>query len=143
MPFLSPAKEYYCCVNDRVIFRNSTAGEYEKVTKCPEYGENRFEPGSMIPRKWLKCLPLGTRIQRSFGNAKTSQLLQNHDTGNSHHTVMDSIHSLEAWKTWYGSNGQFKGDSRALSFALCMDGLNPFAIENTYSMWPMFLIPIG
>ena len=78
------------------------------------------------------------------GNAKTSQLLQSHNTSNSDQTVTDSIHSSEAWKTWYCSSGQFKGDSRALSFAVCMDGLNPFAIEkNAYSMWPMFLIPFN
>ena len=143
-PFLSPAKEYHSCVNDCVIFRNSTAGKYEKLTKCPECGENRFEPGSTIPRKRFKYLPLGKRIQRLFGSAKTSQLLQSHNTSNSDQTVTDSIHSSEAWKTWYCSSGLFKGDSRALSFAVCMDGLNPFAIEkNSYSMWPMFLIPLN
>ena len=143
-PFLSPVKEYHSCVNDCVIFRNSTAGEYEKLTKCPKYGENRFKPGSTIPRKRFKYLPLGTRIQRLFGNAKTSQLLQSHNTGNSHQKVTDSIHSSEAWKTWYGSDGQFEGDSRALSFAVCMDGLNPFAIEkNAFSMWPIFLVPLN
>ena len=38
----------------------------------------------------------------------------------------------------------FDGDARAISFALCADGLNYFAHEKTkYSMCPLFLIPLN
>lgn len=41
-------------------------------------------------------------------------------------------------------DGVFNGDNRAVSFAICADGLNPFAKDkNTYSMCPIFLIPLN
>ena len=143
-PFLSPVKEYHCCVNDCIIFRNSTTGKYEKLTKCPECDKDRFEPESTVPRKQFKYLPLETRLQRFFGNPETSKLLQSHYNFDSKHTVISSIHESEAWKSWFGSNGIFEGDCRAMSFAICMDGLNPFAQEKcVYSMWPIFLVPLN
>jgi len=143
-PFLCPVKDYHCCVNDCVIFCNSTAGKYEKLTKCPECGEDRFEPDSAISRKRFKYLPLQARLQQLFGHAKTSELLQRHSNFNSNFAAICSIHESETWKEWYSSNGIFKGECRGLSFAICMDGLNPFAHKkNVYSMWPIFLIPLN
>ena len=50
-PFLSPIKEYHCCVNECVMFRNSSAGEYEKLLKGPISDEPRFMLNDTTPRK--------------------------------------------------------------------------------------------
>ena len=142
--YLSPIKEYHCCINDCVIFRNSYRGNYEELSKCPCCNEDRFYPGTKVPRKRFKYLPLETRVRRLFSNSKTSQLLQSHwksDAYNPSVAVVDDIHQSEAWNTWYGSNGVFGGEHRALTFGLCMDGLNPYAQEKTvYSTCPMSLV---
>lgn len=36
------------------------------------------------------------------------------------------IHASPAWKEWYAKYGMFGSDPRAISFALCADGVNPF-----------------
>ena len=41
---LSPIKEYHCCVNDCVVFRKCSAGDYETLSKCPECEEDRYLP---------------------------------------------------------------------------------------------------
>lgn len=139
-PFLSPIIDYHCCVNDCIIFRDSDAGEYAKLIKCPKCDEDRYEPGTKIPRKRFKYFPLENRVRRLFSNQKTSQLLQNHTLPDSSTNVITDIHQTETWKSWYNSTGMFAGDNRSLSFAVCLDGLNPFAREkNSYSVCPMFL----
>ena len=142
-PFLSPIIDYHCCVNDCVIFRDSDAGDYAKLSKCPKCDEDRYEHGTKIPRKRFKYFPLEERVRRLFSDPKTSQLLQNHTLPNSstlHSNVITDIHQSEVWKSWYSSTGIFAGDSRNLSFAICLDGLNPFSREKiSYSVCPMFL----
>ena len=76
-PFLSPAK----CITVvwmTVLCFIILSWQVWKITKCPECGENRFEPGSTIPRNAIRDTDLTI-----FRNAKTSQLLQNHNTSNS------------------------------------------------------------
>lgn len=142
-PFLSPAKQYHCCINDCVVYRNSNAGEYEGLSKCPVCNEERYEAGTMIPRKQFKYISVATTLRRLFGNSSMSKLLQDHvsKTGNN---IVSSIHQSKGWKAWYSSEGVFKGDHRGLAFAICTDGLNPYAHEKTtYSMWPIFLVPLN
>ena len=88
-------------------------------------------------------MPLEERV-RLFANKEMSRLLQSHsspDSSTPQH-IVNSIHNSEGW---YGPTGAFKGDHRGLSFAVCMDGLNPFSREkNSYSTCPIFLvIPIS
>ena len=139
---LSVVKDYHCCVNDCVVFRKCSTGDYEKLTKCPECNEDRYQPESNVPRKRFKYMPIETRVRRLFSNVQTSKLLQTHCTPDSEPPdTIDTIHQSKAWSSWYKSDGIFKGDCRALSFALCMDGLNPFAQEKTsYSTCPMTLV---
>lgn len=148
-PFLNPIKDYHCCVNDCIVFRDSDAcGEtYAKLTKCPKCGEDRYELGTRIPRKRFKYYPLENRVRRLFSNPTTSQLLQNHtlpDSNDSTSGVITDIHQSQAWESWYSQTGMFAGDCRGLSFAVCMDGLNPFSREkNSYSVCPMFLMNLN
>lgn len=142
--FLSPVKDFHCCVNDCVIFRKTHIEDYETLTKCPKCNEDRYKPNTVIPRKRFKYLPLEMRVRRLFANKKTSQLLQSHckpGFTDFESNKVCSIHESEAWKAMYSSTGIYQGDSRGLSFALCMDGLNPFSREkSTYSTCPIFLV---
>lgn len=106
--YLSPIKEYHCCVNDCIIYRNSNRGNYEQLSKCPICDEDRFHPGTNVPKKRFKFMPLETRVRRLFTNPKTSQLLQSHWKSDASNTaVVDDIHHSEAWNAWYSSNGIF------------------------------------
>ena len=117
--------------------------EYANLSKCPECDEDRYEPGTMIPRKKFKYMPLENQVRRLFANKTTSQLLQSHSMPNSSNTddMINNIHQSPAWKSWYNSTGVFQGDQRGLSFCICMDGLNPFSREkNAYSTCPIVLM---
>ena len=144
-PFLSPVKDYHCCVNDCVLFRDSGAAEYATLLMCPKCGEDRYEQGTSIPRKRFKYFPLENRVRRLFSDPNMSRLLQNHASSDSPSSnVITDIHQSQAWRSWYSPTGMFAGDSRSLSFAVCMDGLNPFSREkNTYSVCPMFLMNLN
>ena len=141
-PFLSPVIDYHCCVNDCVVFRECHDGDYTHLCECPRCGEDRYKEGTKIPRKRFKYLPLETRVRRLFSDEVTSKLLQSHcHTENREPNTVTSIHQSEAWKSWYSSEGLFQGEKRALSFAICMDGLNPFSRERSaYSTCPIFLV---
>lgn len=139
-----PVEEYDCCVNDCVLFRNTTSVDYSNMTKCPKCGEDRYEPYSRIARKRFKYVPIQARLRRMFGNKTMSKHLQSHmhinatrdDVG----TLMSDLHQSPAWISKYDDNGPFEGDPRGISLALCTDGMNPFSKENTtYSMWPITL----
>ena len=101
--------------------------------------------GTVIPRKQFKYISVATTLRRLFGNSSMSKLLQHHvHVSNTGKNIVRSIHESTGWKTWYSSEGVFKGDHRGLVFAFCTDGLNPYAHEKTsYSMWPIFLIPLN
>ena len=140
--FLSPVKDYHCCINDCVVFRKSHVGDYTHLSRCPRCDEDHYKEGTTIPRKRFKYLPLETRVRRLFSDKVTSKLLQSHcELETSDTNVVTAIHQSEAWKSWYISEGLFEGEHRALSFALCMDGLNPFSRERSvYCTCPIFLV---
>lgn len=140
-PYLSPVKDYHCCINDCIIYRDYSMGKFSHLTSCPMCGEPRFKSDNKSPRKRFKFLSVVTRVKRSFSNSSTSVLMKSHIESDADPR---GIHASPAWKEWYAKDGMFGGDSRAISFALCADGLNPFAIEKTkYSMCPLFLIPLN
>ena len=124
-----------------MLFRKTDDGDYEHEIQCPVCKEERYKPGTKIPRKRFKYIPLETRIRRMFIDKKTSQLLQSHAEVGEVTTTSNkvkSIHESEAWKSLYSQAGIFGGDNRGLSFDLCMDGLNPFSREkSTYSTCPI------
>lgn len=143
---LSPVEEYDCCINDCIIFRdsNSTSGKYAALTHCPVCGEERYQTGTKISRKKFKFLPVEKRLRRIFANEITSSLMQKHSEVDKDVRIVSNIHESPAWREWYDKDGQFAGDQRAVTFAICMDGLNPFKKENvSYSMCPIFLIPLN
>ena len=129
-PHLSPVTVYNCCVNDCIMFRDYTMGKFSQLTACPKCGEPRFKPDNITPQKRFNFLLTVTQMKRFFSTFKTSLLMKSHnenDAGCEKATI--EIHSSPAWKFWYGDDGIFKGDTRAISFVLCADGLNPFSHE--------------
>ncbi len=98
--FLLPVHDYHCCVNDCIIYRNTGSSLYKDLSECPVCGEPRYHPGTCIPRKRFKYIPLGHHLTRLYGNAVTSQLLQGHDTDDSTKDSVVSLHQSPAWKGW-------------------------------------------
>lgn len=147
--FLTPTKEYHCCINDCVVFRDTDSVKYADLQQCPICGEPRYKSGSdNIPQKRFIHLPLETRIRRMFSHTETARLFQQHaahEEGSSTQSKMVStIHETNIWKGWYSSGGIYDGDQRAVSFGMCTDGVNPFAAEKVnYSMWPIVLFPLN
>ena len=139
----TPITDYHCCINDCILFRDCVQGKYASLTKCPECGEDRYQKDSKskAPRKLFKYIPLEPRIRQWFSSPISSELLQAHEKQLKGCTKVSSVHQSQAWKEWYNKDGLFKGDPRALSFAICLDGTNPFAHEKTtYSMCPITLV---
>lgn len=140
-PYLNKVKEYHCCVNDCILYRDTENQQYKSLRTCPVCSEDRYKPDSVVPRKSFKYYPITDRIKRMFGNSYTSQLLQSHGKST---TPTNSIHNSKAWKDLYAISGTFHGECRSLAFALCLDGVNPFAKEKvSYSMCPMLLVPLN
>ena len=128
-----------------VIFHDSSSGNFSKLDECPICNESRFKSESKnVPRKTFKYLPLETRIRRLFGNKPKSSFIQLHRNSAKDTQTVSSIHESPAWSEWYGSGGSYNSDPRALTFAICLDGLNPFKKENaSYSMCPILLSPLN
>ena len=104
--YLSPVKEYHACEKDCVLFRESREGNYADLTECPECGEDRYHPDSVIPRKRFKFMSLETRVRRLYSDANVSKLLQSHCNPDFRPpNKIDSIHQSEAWSNWYSSEG--------------------------------------
>ena len=134
--FVVTPTEYHACINDCVLYRNDLTDS----TMCPSCGSDRYQDKSQTPRKRYKYIPLLPRIKKMFASARISELLQAHSRVKPIKEVGYDIHDSRAWKSWYSLDGYFGGDARCLTFALCTDGLNPFAKEKSqYSMWPIML----
>lgn len=144
-PYLSPVTEYHCCINDCIVYRNSSAGQFANHHFCPVCDESRFQSDGVTPQKRFKYISVSSRLRRMYSNGKTSELMQQHlNPFCESQSILPNLHSSTAWKEWFDAKGMFKGDSRSVSFALCTDGLNPFTHEKTqYSMWPIFIIPLN
>ena len=106
--------------------------------KCPKCGEDRYRNSGFEPCKRFKYLPLLPRIKRNYSIPYLAKLMQQHASDSPSPESPSGI--CDIWKKLYSTNGQYQGDSRAISFSLCTDGMNPFAKEKySYSMWPITL----
>ena len=54
-PYLRSLKEFHCCVNDCLIFRKYSSGDYSCLKQCPCCGENRYEENGKTPPKGLQA----------------------------------------------------------------------------------------
>ena len=111
------------------------------MEKCPQCGANQYRPGGRcIPIRRFHYLPIGPRLERIFGTANLSQLIQAHNVSLVPSTVFDG-HDSPLWRSAYSNTGGiFKGDPYGIALGFCTDGFNPFShLRFTYSMWPIVL----
>ena len=133
-PFLIQPVLFHACPKDCIIFRK----EFSDLSACPICGSSRYTKSS-IPAKRFSYFPVGPRLERLFGTANLSQIIQAHGLDLNNDFVYD-IQSSSAWKLAYSSDGQFENDSRGISFALNTDGVNPYSHNKvSYSMWPIVM----
>ena len=135
-PYLIQPVVYDVCRNDCIVFRK----EYESLVKCPKCDSGRYNK-SNTPVRRFTYLPIRPRLARLFGSANMAAVLQSHTTlgGTGIRKVYD-VQQSKAWEAAYSTSGIFGGDPRGISFAMCTDGVNPFAHNKvTYSMWPIML----
>ena len=133
-PFLVKPIEFHACPKDCIVFR----GESLHLDCCPVCEADRFiKPG--VPAKRFLYLPIGPRLERMFGTAILSELLQSHINRNFCGKLFD-VQDACTWKSAYSATGIFNGDPRGISLSLCTDGVNPFSHNRvSYSMWPIVM----
>ena len=100
--FLTPVKEYHCCINDCVVYHNSAFGRYADLDE-PRYKDITGK----IPRKQFNHLPLELRLTRLFRHKTTSQLKQHSECQDTTPTSLLSIHESTVWNEWFGPKGTF------------------------------------
>lgn len=133
-PFLITPVTFHVCPYDCIIFR----GKHAEVDTFPVCQAKRFTV-AQEPARRFTYLPLGPRLQQLFGTAVLCEIVQSHACQEAH-TCMYDIHDSPTWAAAYSPDGQFEGDPRGVSLALCTDGVNPFSQNRvTYSMWPIVL----
>lgn len=134
--FLIKPLVFDVCPNDCVLFRGATAS----LEKCPKCGANRYKPtGKCVPLRHFYYLPIGPRLERTFGTANLAQLIQSHMVSPVTSAMFD-VHDSPAWRSAYSDTGTFNGDPRGIALGLCTDGVNPFShLRCNYSMWPIVL----
>ena len=133
-PFLVKPIEFHACPKDCIVFR----GESLHLDCCPVCEADRFiKPG--VPAKRFLYLPIGPRLERMFGTAILSELLQSHINRNFCGKLFD-VQDACTWKSAYSATGIFNGDPHGISLSLCTDGVNPFSHNRvSYSMWPIVM----
>lgn len=62
--------EYDSCINDCVVFRKGSKGDFSNLSTCPECDCERYEPNSVTARKIFKYIPIGCRFRiQQFPNS--------------------------------------------------------------------------
>lgn len=150
-PYLVEKVVFDVCINDCVVYRNSPKYRYARLDQCPVCNENRYVQRQsagvnkrQVSRRTFNYIPLGPRLARVYGDENLSKLVFSHPGSKnellSKNNYMEDIHDSPIWKDLYSDSGLFKGDKKGISFALELDGVNPFHnIGVIYSMVPMMM----
>ena len=143
-PYIVKPIVYEACINDCCLFVDNERQQFSQLSACPTCSEPRYKGQTTIPRKTFKYIPLRPRLQRMFGTASVSALIQQHasreDCEHRQGRDMADLHDSPLWEELFSSTGPFQGDGRGLAFALCADGVNPFSRDRvSHSMWPITL----
>ncbi|XP_026450757.1 uncharacterized protein LOC113350866 [Papaver somniferum] len=127
------------------------ADEHSKRDDCPVCSEPRYifhqGKGKKVAQKVLRYFPLKPRLQRLFMSKHTASAMRWHKDRHKDKRVEteDMLrHPTDAkgWKDFDGKYEQFARDPRNVRLGLATDGFNPFVnMSNSYSMWPVILIP--
>ena len=127
-PYVVQKKTFKFCINNCVAFRN----EYADLKECPVCHS--------VEQKRFIYLPIGPRLARIYGEESLAKLLQAHDGSKHTRWLMWDIQDSPVWKELYSKEGYFMANNSGVSFALEMDGVNPFHnVGIQYSMTPIML----
>ena len=127
-PYVVKKKIYKFCINNCVCFRH----DYADLKECPVCH-------SLETKRYI-YLPVGPRVARIFGEESLAKVLQAHDGSKNTRWLMWDIQDSPVWKEIYSEDGYFMGNNNGVSFALEMDGVNPFHnVGIQYSMTPWML----
>lgn len=145
-PFIVKKKVFSICPKDCVVFRDSAKYLYACLQKCPVCNGDRYvktTSNRLIPKRKFIYVPIGPRIARMFGDVNLSQLVLSHPGSNQQEekdTCMWDVHHSSTWSEVYSKDGYFEGNKAGLSYALELDGVNPYHhIGIQYSMTPIML----
>ena len=110
-------------------FEESVSGEQQYIPEFDIEGDVKLYEGSS-----LSCLQTVSLLLSWFSSSP----------GVSKHSLSSLLNLLHTHILPSVARRKEIAYARAISFALCADGLNPFAHEKTqYSMCPLFLIPLN
>jgi hypothetical protein len=140
-PYLVPKNKYDVCINDCIVFRDSSKFKCANLLQCPVCEHDRYVSGSKgVAQRTFIYIPIGPRLARFYGETNLAKIVQSHPGDTYDETEMFDIHHSPGWKALYSPNGYFRGDKMGISLALELDGVNPFHnIGVQYSMTPMML----
>ncbi|WAR04472.1 hypothetical protein MAR_019841 [Mya arenaria] len=146
-PYVVKKIVFDVCINECVIFRNSATSQYADLFNCPVCGEKRYANSScdskqsrQVSRRRFIYIPVGPRLARLYGEVNLAQLVMSHPGSEYEGNEMWDIHHSSFGKELYSKDGYFAGDKMGISFALELDGVNPFHnIGVMYSMTPIML----
>ncbi|XP_021358140.1 uncharacterized protein LOC110453510 isoform X1 [Mizuhopecten yessoensis] len=137
--YLVKKKKYHVCINDCVVFRDTSKFHYANLSQCPTCQHDRYAD-ERVANKTFIYVPIGPRLARYYGETNLAKIVQSHPGDSYDDTEMGDIHHSPAWRTLYSPAGYFQGDKMGISMALEMDGVNPFHnIGVIYSMTPIML----
>ncbi|XP_021376310.1 uncharacterized protein LOC110465059 [Mizuhopecten yessoensis] len=131
---------FHVCPNDCIMYRNSDKYKYAHLTMCPTCSENRYKnEKNKIPRRTFHYIPIGQRLARIYREENLCKIVQSHP-GSTNEVLQKNNQMWDKWKEVYAESGYFRGDKLGLSFALEVDGVNPYHnIGVIYSMTPMMM----
>lgn len=72
-PFLAQPVLFDVCPKDCIIFR----GKYMHLDRCPQCHSEHFVTGK-VPARRFTYLLIGPRLERTFGTARLSEVVQSH-----------------------------------------------------------------
>jgi hypothetical protein len=80
----------------------------------------------LIPKRKFTYVPVGPRLARMFGDVQLCQLIYSHPGSQYDGDEMWDVHNSSTWRELYSQEGFFGGDKGGVSYALELDGVNPF-----------------
>ncbi|XP_043694245.1 uncharacterized protein LOC122644951 [Telopea speciosissima] len=125
------------CPNDCMLYWKDASNE----KSCRICGASRYESKSKVPEKTLRHFPLIPRVQRLYRSSVTSSDMRWHKDGRIDDGKIRHPADAEAWKDFDRQHPTFSADPRNVRLGIASDGFNPFNMKNSYSMWPVVVVP--
>ena len=135
-PLLMQVEKYDACINDCVIYRDSSQLQYQSLSECPVCQEPRKT------RKVFTYMPLGPRLARWYGTFNLCKLIHSNKISVSKKGILRDFTDGELFNSWFQPGQVFGGSEPDLCVPLSLftDGVNPNKnMVCQKSMWPVLL----